>query len=298
MDKVLGEFKVVFLGKLTVYQDRVEITSPFKKEVIHSDKIANVSVNKLLGKLVLETTGGSKTEVQLWGGYKKAEEAMDIISSGKVKKVDVQQDGSSSRLDTGWNKLSKTNKIVAVAVLIILPFVFINSLRGVTPQPQPTTEQEMTFKSPDKELLFEIYLLLGVMRQSKQFTPQEDKELASVEVVSQDVWNEGLGYSIHLSPPTARQLSDFQVMAILTAIQKFREKHNDKFFDVNIFDDPAIAKTARANIGAFEDVSEDAWCKEIFSHHRGVYSWNPTNGFEQVNLNINCNWVNILKVKK
>lgn len=156
-NKILGVFKIVYFGKLTIYQDRVEINSPFKKEVIHSDKIANVSVNKLRGQLIIETTGGGKTKVQLWGGYKKSEEAMEIISSGEVKKIDMQQIDTQQQhksfvltlpdWNIRWNKLSKSKKISVIVIVVILFIGFTRILLEIqqqTPQQQMQQDQKQT----------------------------------------------------------------------------------------------------------------------------------------------------------
>jgi len=80
-NKILGQFKFVYFGKLTIYNDRIEIASLVKNEIIPANKIANVSYNKLSGRLIIETTGGGKTSLGFWGGVKAGTEALRLISS-------------------------------------------------------------------------------------------------------------------------------------------------------------------------------------------------------------------------
>lgn len=80
-NQILGQFKFVYFGKLTVYSDRVEVHSLVKSEIIPASKIANVSYNKLTGQMVIETTGGGKTHMGFWGGRKVGDEALRLVSS-------------------------------------------------------------------------------------------------------------------------------------------------------------------------------------------------------------------------
>ena len=84
-NKILGQFRFIFFGKLTVYQDRVEFTSLVKKEIIPANKIANVSYNKLTNQFIIETTGGGKIKVGFWSWSRRkvGEEALKLVSSLK-----------------------------------------------------------------------------------------------------------------------------------------------------------------------------------------------------------------------
>ncbi|MDO8664158.1 MAG: hypothetical protein Q7K44_01205 [Candidatus Liptonbacteria bacterium] len=118
--------------------------------------------------------------------------------------------------------------------------------------------------------------------------------IGDLDLQTSDVWNKNLGYYVYLAPPQTKSIPNSQVEAVLKEIGAFKNFHKDKWFYIMIFDDPAIARTDRVSIGKNLDVPEGTWCKETFSHYRGAYSWNPTNQFEQMNVNQNCNWVSIL----
>jgi len=79
-DTLLGEFKIgVIWGKLFVYSDRIEIKRLTSSKVIPVSKIADVSVNKLLQQLILETSGGQKTMIPVF--RREVEKAANLIIS-------------------------------------------------------------------------------------------------------------------------------------------------------------------------------------------------------------------------
>lgn len=71
-----------FLKQLLVFKDRIEIKGVASAKIIPIKKVANASFNKMLGRLIIETSGGEQSEYQFvgFGGWKKAEEAAKIIT--------------------------------------------------------------------------------------------------------------------------------------------------------------------------------------------------------------------------
>lgn len=183
-------------------------------------------------------------------------------------------------------------------LLVIGSFVaFFLLLAYIIPSSSPNSieKTQQILKSPSNELLFEIHLTIAGLIKSGKLTEQESRELSEITLITQDVWNKELGYYVYLSPPQYQKLSNSQMTAVLSAIRHFRESRSNKRFDVMIFDDPSIAKTARTSLGKYDELPEAIWCEQIFVHYRGAYSWNPTNQYEQMNLNIDCNWKSLLK---
>jgi len=70
------------LKQLLIFEDRVEIKGIASAKILPMKKIANVSFNKMLGRLTIETSGGEKSEYNFFGfgGWHKAEEATRIIT--------------------------------------------------------------------------------------------------------------------------------------------------------------------------------------------------------------------------
>lgn len=190
----------------------------------------------------------------------------------------------------GYKKYSALVFGCLAAVSLIMLIAFSGGDDGTS------QSSKQVFRSLEKELLFEVFLALSQLQQTSgnKFTPEELKELPSIELEAYDVWNKASGYYMTLAPPTARQLSDFQIINILLAIRHFREQKNDKVFFVQVFDDPYIARTHRELDSQLADAPEDVWCSQYFKHRRGVYNWNPTSKFESAGITVNCDVVNIL----
>ena len=80
-EKILGEFKIIYFGKLFIYADRIEIRLIIRQNIIPASKIANISYNRLINKFIIETTGGGKVDFYLWGGPKVGTEALRLMNS-------------------------------------------------------------------------------------------------------------------------------------------------------------------------------------------------------------------------
>lgn len=79
-EKLLGQFKTgVIWGKLLVYRDRIEIRGLVNNKTIPVSKIADVSYNKLLSQLIIETSGGQKTTAVIF--RREVEKAANLITS-------------------------------------------------------------------------------------------------------------------------------------------------------------------------------------------------------------------------
>jgi hypothetical protein len=159
----------------------------------------------------------------------------------------------------------------------------------------PSPSHSIRWNDPASELLFEINLRLAASASSESLSERERNELAGIDLAIQDSWNKEMGYYVYLAPSVATVMSDTQVVAVLSAVRNFRTTRQDKWFDVMIFDDPAIARKARTSILSNLDIPESIWCAQIFSHYRGSYSWNPTNQYESMNLRVGCKWQSLLK---
>lgn len=70
-------------GEMKIYEDRIVAETPFTHEIIPISKIANVTFAKFAGKLIIETSGGNKSEFRFWKGLKAINEIMNLISSLK-----------------------------------------------------------------------------------------------------------------------------------------------------------------------------------------------------------------------
>ncbi len=83
MDEIIQEFKLNFgiFYKLRLYKDKVVINKLFSKKVIPVQKIANVSYNKLTGRVFIETSGGEKTVIRsfIFGSWHNPEKIQEAI---------------------------------------------------------------------------------------------------------------------------------------------------------------------------------------------------------------------------
>lgn len=100
-----------------------------------------------------------------------------------------QPSNPSPRLDTGWSKLSKANKIVAVVVFAIAAIVFVNYFRTETPQPQPKAERDISsIETAKKELRELMQLSIDVkLVRSYEFSDKANVVYADRAWYSQDV---------------------------------------------------------------------------------------------------------------
>lgn len=178
---------------------------------------------------------------------------------------------------------------IFIILLVILGSIGSSSQKShlptnTTTQSKPATQPKTETQVPETSQSLSSFFL----------SPKTSElSIAGFKLQTFDIWNEETGYYLSLAPSFIQTLSDSQMKIVLKAIRDFRKTQSDKWFDITIYDDPEIAKTARESALKNSDMPEKQWCQQIFSHYRGVYSWNPTTQYEQMSINQNCEWVSV-----